>query len=93
MLAGVAPILMSVSIFDFCNFMVSLNVFKPRLTPVIEFPIIIPLMGIVYCGLKKLTPTTPNIKKEITRSPVKMRDRETIRLKRLLIPLFLDSTV
>lgn len=85
---GVTPMLINESIFILCEWIFSLKVFTPRLTPVSALPIIIPLIGIVYCGLKILTPTITIIKKHRMLIPDAASDAPTINLNFLLIDLF-----
>lgn len=54
---------------------------SPRLRPVMELPIIMPLRGMVYCGLKKLTWTIAVTKNATRHSPERLSEAAIICLK------------
>ena len=66
---GSMPAFKSVSILFFSRFMVSLSVLIPMLMPFMALPIIIPAIGMTYCGLNRLVRTMSPTKNATTEKP------------------------
>ena len=66
---GVTPRFISVFNLARWDCRPSVKLFSPNVIPVMEFPIIMPANGMVYCGLKKFSPTTAHTKYMRTSKP------------------------